>query len=320
MTTEGKITVGPPKEGLSMAHDGKQRFLDRINLFSLLRGHNDEEKLKKKSYDHLERSYGFLKELVSPRVVHEKPGIIFTKGGGSSCSIGANSISIDLTGEIPRDVAHELKHIDEHASGFYARLHAWVGSLHKKTDEDEVKFDIIETAMLEAGAYLYAAVYSTYLKGSNTPRNPQDNAKRIISEMVELYSPEELQLIYQSIKEDNLEEVAGRDFASACGYKIEPVADAGADGNGASAISTDDISDAIIGNAIAMLVFAAKEYNVRNAINTLTSNPVEILDAIKGMNTEGFRGLLGLIDEAVFVRAREIALKSPMNVASLERA
>jgi hypothetical protein len=206
---------------------------------------------------------------------------------------------------IKYDVSHEMTHVALDISGFNARVNSVVGSDEKigeglrdgdnsKIKESEEKeFNSAKTflkqSMKEAPAYMVCASFTN--SDINSKAHDDLVPTRIINEMVDLFGPaafandpaacirytQLLAHVREYVQEGMLKAAIG---AADVAAKEDP-----------RNVETNVKAETYLGKALAMLVYAKHNYNLKETVGVLTSDPRMILDDVKAVTAKQFDDL-----------------------------
>ncbi|MCW6160558.1 MAG: hypothetical protein LVQ95_05750 [Candidatus Micrarchaeales archaeon] len=199
-------------------------------------------------------------------------------GKAGSHRIGSDTISVGIRDPY-RAAAHEYFHFYQSKSGFaQLALHCnyFSDSLHNEELANGARLKLAH-AVLEAGAYFFEAA----LVADTALRN-QRCEEATINTLSQIRNARDLR--YNMALVTNIQTMLRMNQPQLMVEEVEKLAEANAHGTEAGCASTLQITSTALGRGMAILVFAANDFDARPAIAVLDSNPWRIMSCIRGMN------------------------------------
>lgn len=243
-----------------------------LNLPNLLRGREEREQYCCKV---LEAAQRYLNRLIDPerRITYE-PEINHIEGSVmGSYKIGSTSINVNSIGGMLIGVsditAHEWFHLWQNADGLIERTEAFCAERPEIQDERARK--IIRDTIVNAGAYFFTELFLYSVRERGSECYPiKKHMMLLCVDLLPDCRHNVFGSVCKSVGKDDLNKIVDIVFSS-CRDAPENMA-----------------------KVVAVLTFAANDYNARKTLNVLSSSPKEILDSINGMSRRKFGGLMRL--------------------------
>ncbi len=257
LTTFEEAKAYAAQKGVKMAS-----LQDIINEDSVAK----ERRVQKEGKKYVELAVECINTLMGDRLrLSEGPGIRFVANCreldmGGCYRNGDKDIEVDKAYSIATIVPHEVFHFWQGKIGFLAKCTSVPFRLDDKGDLVYMPSELIKSQLPEPGAYFFEAVFS-HVWSMNEERSGTTQKK--IHRIVEALRNEHPTLsvnivsdIQLNIEKGDLGEVA----SIAIGSRL--------------------------GRAVALLVFAASNYDMKKTLDVLSSSPEEILDTVKHMSAK----------------------------------
>ena len=248
------------------------------------------------SYKVLSEATAYLKTLIPEgRWLAREPRIEFISEEGIAGSFkqGSDFIQVDTRLGVTRVVPHEMLHFWQSNDAFGSAVKEFFNREVREQGGNETVMSIVRDSMLEAGAYLFEAMF---MLGPAAQKGAQYAADYIIKDLCESFSQDNgyttLESVFNHIKRDELKEIAAVGIISAT--------------------KKNDIDKAIeiastnVGQALALLTLAANDYDAKRSFSVLASSPDEILAGIRNMNPEEVKGLMSRIERMAASEGKKI--------------
>ncbi len=274
----GKTHASPNIPGNELAVQAEQnKIASKTNY--------DDNSQMRTSHSVLKETFEFLETLIPPeRRITERPIIrlIAREGVAGDCKSGSPYIDVDALMGVTHVVPHESIHFWQFRDQFSDRLKDFYDRETKSHPGEEVKMTIVRYSMMEAAAYLFENTF-LYRHSPQLDHPDKEMTDALVTGLCESFSQVSgFRLISAVHGRMERQQLTGRN-------ELVGIADLSIYSIRKEAIDEEHMigeSSTNLGQAIALLVLAANNYDIKAAFKTLTSSPDEIIGTIGGMGSE----------------------------------